>query len=160
MKLLFSVRFLLFPLLLLALLSIVAPAQAQTITINQPLDFGRFVLADNTAPRVITLLSGGGFSADAEYIFFIDPEMGNVTVDGYPPATPLTVSVGTTSVDPVGFGSANFATSSTFTDPATIITDGTGSVTFDVGAVLTSDGGGVTHTDVTYNGTFSITVTP
>lgn len=154
MKLLFSVK-----LLFLAVLSI-SSAQAQTITINQPLDFGRFVIVDNAAPRTITLMAGGGFAADPQYLFFIDPQMGNVTVDGYPPATPLTVTVGTTNLNPVGFGTANFSTSGTFTDPAVIVTDGTGSVTFDVGAILSSDGGGATHTDVTYNGLFTVMVTP
>ena len=135
-------------------------AQGQTITINTPLDFGRFVLVDNAAPRNITLLAGGGFVADSEYLFFIDPQMGNITVNGYPPATPLTVTVGTTTLNPVGAGTANFTTSSTFTDPAVITTDGTGSVTFDVGAILSSDGGGVTHTDVNYNGMFTVNVAP
>ncbi len=158
MKSLYSVKALLAA--FVALFIYVGTAQAQTITINTPLDFGRFVLADNAAPRNITLLPGGSFSADPQYIFFIDPQMGNVTVDGYPPATPLTVTVGVTSLNPVGAGTANFTTSSTFTDPAVIVTDGSGSVTFDVGSVLSSDGGGVTHTDVNYNGTFTVNVTP
>ena len=135
-------------------------AHAQTITENQPLSFGRVVLVDNAAGRQIELLAGGGFNADPEYVFFIDPEMGNVTVDGYPAFTPLTVTITTTNVDPLGGGSTNFSTSSTFTNPAVIVTDALGSVTFDVGAILTSDGSGSTHTDDQYEGTYSMTVAP
>ena len=146
---------------LLAVVQIgVSSVQAQTITINQPLDFGRFVIVDNAAPRTITLLPGGGFTSDPQYLFFIDPTMGNITVDGYPAFTPLTVTVGTTTLNPVGAGTANFTTSSTFTNPAVIVTDATGSVTFDVGATLSSDGGGAVHTDTNYNGSFTVNVTP
>lgn len=160
MRLPFSAKLLFCFVLFLMLQNFGGTAQAQTITINQPLDFGRFVLVDNAAPRTITLIPGGTFAADPEYIFFIDPQMGNVTLDGYTPSTVYTVTIGTTTMNPVGMGTANFATSATFTDPAVIMTDPTGSVTFDVGAVMASDGGGATHTDVTYNGTFTVTVTP
>ena len=151
-------------LILFALFTLVqlygSAVNAQTITINQPLDFGRFVIVDNAAPRTITLLPGGGFTSDPQYLFFIDPTLGNVTVDGYPAFTPLTVTIGTTTLNPVGAGTANFTTSSTFTDPAVVVTDATGSVTFDVGATLSSDGGGTTHTDANYNGLFTVNVTP
>lgn len=135
-------------------------AFAQTITENSSLRFGKFVLVDNNASRTIQLLPGGSFIADPEYVFFIDPQMGNVTVDGYPPATPLTVTIGTTALNPVGGGGVNFLTSATFTNPAVIVTDGTGSVTFDVGATLSSDGVGTTHNDDNYDGIYSVTVTP
>ena len=159
MKSFFNVKFLL--LVLVASCSLCPPpALAQTITINTPLDFGRFVLVDNAAPRNIALLPGGGFTADSEYLFFIDPQMGNLTVDGYAPFTPLTITVGTASLNPVGAGTADFVTSSTFTDPAVVVTDASGEVTFDVGATLSSDGGGTTHTDVTYNGMFTVNVAP
>ena len=99
-------------------------AQAQTITENQVLSFGQVVLVDNAASRQIALLPGGGFTADPQYIFFSNPQLGNITVDGYPPATPLTVTVGTTNLNPLGGGSTNFSIGSTFTDPAVVVTDG------------------------------------
>ena len=131
---------------------------AQTITQNTPLDFGRFAIVDNAAPRTLQLLPGGGHVADPQYMFIIDPQLGNFTVDGYAPATPLTVTV--TAVPLNNGGGANFVMSSTFTNPAVIVTDGAGEVTFDVGATITSDGGGGTHTDGGFTGTYTITVTP
>lgn len=157
MKSLFNVKVFVFS---IAIFSIIGSAQAQTITINDNLYFGRFAIVDNAAPRSITILPGGGHTADPQYAFLDTPTLGNVTVDGYPASSTLTVTVGTTTVGPVGGGTAVFMTNTTFTDPAVVTTDGTGSATFDVGATLTSDGSGVTHTDVNYHGIFSITVTP
>jgi len=157
MKYLFNVKIFL-TLVLLSLTFQGSISHAQTITENQTLDFGRFALVDNAAPRTIQLLPGGGFVADPQYMFLIDPQMGNVTVDGYPPATPLTVTVSTIALN--NGGGANFSTSATFTNPAVIVTDGAGEVTFDVGATLTSDGGGAIHNEGGFTGTYTITITP
>ncbi len=146
----------------IALLLILVPSfgRAQTITQNQPLTFGKVALTDNSIPRVVTLVAGGTYTADPEYVFFNDPQLGNFTVDGYPPATPLTVSISTTTLTPMMGGGANFAVASTFTDPGVVVTDGTGSVTFDVGAIMSSDGSGSTHVDDLYEGTYTIMVSP
>ena len=136
-----------------------AAANSQTITIDTPLSFGRFVMVDNTAPRAINLLPNGGFTADAQYIFFTNPQMGTVIVDDFPSSSTLNVSVGLANLNNGG-GLASFSTASTFTNPATVTTDNTGSATFDVGTTLLSDGGGSTHIDGKYNGVFTITVTP
>ncbi len=134
-------------------------ANAQTITENQPLSFGKIVLVNNTAARQIELFPSGTYTADPEYIFFTDPQLGNITVDGYPPATPLTVTVGVTNLT-AGGSPALFSLSDTFTNPASITTDGSGSVTFDVGATMKSDGSGSSFSDSLYDGSYTITVTP
>lgn len=117
-------------------------------------------MVDNAAPRTIALLPSGSFTADPEYIFFIEPQLGNITVDSYPPSTILTVNIGTTNLIRSAGGGAKFNLSGTFTNPTIVTTDASGSATFDVGATLTSDGSGSTHTDDTYSGIYSITVTP
>ncbi|MEM9469458.1 MAG: DUF4402 domain-containing protein [Pseudomonadota bacterium] len=133
-------------------------ASAQVITQNTPLDFGRFAIVDNGAPRTLQLLPGGGYTADPQYLFISPPQLGNFTVTGYGAGVPLTVTVSTTTLN--NGGGANFSTSSTFTNPGVIVTDGAGEVTFDIGATLTSDGGGSTHVDGGFSGTYTITVTP
>ena len=135
------------------------PVLGQTITIDTPLNFGRFVMVDNAVPRHINLLPAGGVTADAQYIFFSNPQMGTITVEDYPASTTLSVSVGVINLNNGG-GTPFFSTSSTFTNPSIVTTDGTGSATFDVGATLSSDGGGSTHVDGIYSGTFNVTVTP
>lgn len=141
-----------------ALTSLSTVSHAQTITQNAPLDFGRFAIVDNAAPRTLQLLSSGSYVADPQYMFLADPQLGNFTVDGYLPGTPLTVTV--TAVPLNNGGGANFVMSSTFTNPAVITADGSGEATFDVGATITSDGGGGVHSDGGFTGTYTITVTP
>lgn len=138
----------------------VCPAQAQTIIENEALSFGKFVLVDNNAPRTINLLPNGSYIADPKFIFFNDPQIGNISVEDYPPLTTLTIIVGTTSLIPNMTGTMNFFVESTFTNPAVVITDALGSATFDVGATLKSNGNGSTPTDDTYQGVYSVTVTP
>lgn len=137
---------------------LISTAHAQKITENQPLRFGKIVLIDNNAPRQIELFPSGTYSADPEFIFFTDPQLGNITVDGYTPGTNLTVTVGVTNL--TKGGSAIFTTSNSFTNPASVVADGTGSATFDVGATLTSDGNGGSFSDGSYTGNYSVTVTP
>ncbi|MAZ76799.1 MAG: hypothetical protein CMH31_05805 [Micavibrio sp.] len=157
MKYLFNVK-IFFTLVLLSLTFQGSNSHAQTITENQPLDFGRFVLVDNAAPRRIRLLPSCSFNADPEYLFFTDPQCGSYTITGQAPNTTLTVNITTTTM--TNGGGANFVTLSTFTRPNMVRTDALGEVTFEIGATMDSDGGGSTHIDGAYNGTYTITVTP
>lgn len=157
MKYHFNVKILL-ALLLCTLLFSGSKGYAQTITENQPLDFGRFVITDNSASHQIRLLNSCGFNADPEFVFFIDPQCGNYTVTGHPPNTNLTITVTTTTL--ANGGSATFTTNSTFTRPNNVRTDALGEATFDVGATLVTDGTGTSFIDGAHNGTYTITVTP
>ncbi len=155
MKLYFNVNlYLTFILILFAL-----PANAQTVTIDQPLDFGTFVIADNATPRTIAFNAGGSYTADPEYIFFTTPEFGEVTVTGYPALTTLTVTIGTTNMTDCCAG-PNFSMSTGFTRPSVVTTDASGEATFEIGATMSSNGDGSTYVDGTFDGTFSVTVTP
>lgn len=138
----------------------ISDVKAQTLTENISLSFGKVVLTDNSSSHRIILLSSGGFTADPQYIFFSEPRLANVTVDGYPPSTPLTVSVGTTNLNKSGGGSAFFFTSDVFTNPAIIVTDSFGSATFDVGATLSSNGSGSNFVNNNYQGNYTVTVSP
>ena len=133
---------------------------AQTITENSPLTFGKLVLVNNASVKDVILLPSGAYTADPDFIFFSDPQLGNITVDGYPPFATLSVSVSDTTLNSLGGGSANFSTSATFTNPAVVVTDATGSVTFDVGATMSSDGGGAIFTDNDYEGVYTVIVGP
>jgi len=147
--------------LIISLLICIAPiqnAKAQTITINDHIYFGRFVIEDNDNDHDIRHLFSGGYTADSEYTFFVEPQTGNVTVDGYPPYTLLDVSIVNTDLTKAG-SAPYFTTNLVFTNPINVITDASGSATFDVGAKLESDGGGQMHSDGIYDGTFTITVT-
>ncbi len=133
---------------------------AQTITENIPLTFGKVVIIDNNAVREIELFPSGTFTADPEYIFFSEPVLANITVDGYAPFTTLSIDVSTTTLNKPGGGSAFFSVSDVFTNPAIVETDATGSATFEVGGTLSSNGSGAGFANADYEGIYSVAVTP
>jgi len=135
-------------------------AMAQTINENSPLTFGKIVITDNSVTRRIELLPGGGYTADPQYIFFTDPQMANITVDGFAPSTVLNVSITSPNLNRPSGGPAFFSISDVFTNPAIIETDSSGSATFDVGATLSSNGNGAGFTNNKYEGDYAVTVTP
>lgn len=131
---------------------------AQTITENSPLSFGKIVIINNNAAHEITQQSDGGYIADPEFLFFDEPEMGNVSVTGYAPATVLNVALGVSPLRLDGSGVAGFQIDTLYTHPATIVTDSNGDARFDVGATLSSSGVGALMTNGAYEGTYTLTV--
>ena len=139
----------------------VTAAHAQTITELQPLTFGQVALTNNSTPRSIEITSTGSINADPAYVFFTDPQRGEVVLDGYLPNTVYTITFSSpTTVYPTGIGLSNFTLGPIMTVPTVIMTDGTGSVTFNTYATLTSDGGGGTHVDDLFEGTYNMTIAP
>ncbi len=139
--------------------SFLPPIQAQTITENISLSFGRVVLVDNVIPREIELLPSGSYVADPAYLFFSEPRLATVTVDGYTPFATLNVIVNSATLTTSGGGGTFFSTGDSFTNPPTVTTDASGSATFEVGATLSSDGSGASFVDRDYTGTYVISVT-
>jgi len=134
-------------------------AYAQIITIDSPLDYGEFVLRDNNNVNTIVINTDGTYTSSPDYIFFRDPQMGEVSLTNFTPLTTLNVNIGVTSLTAAG-GTANFLTVSPFTTPSVITTDVNGDVSFEVGATLSSSGSGVLHSDGTYDGIFNVTILP
>ncbi len=152
MKLLFNLNF------LFCIFFFHHTALAQTITVNKQIDFGHFALADNNAERRIIFSLGNTYASDPQYIFFDEPEMGEVTLDDFPPNTQIDISIGITTLDHNAV--PRFNLQNTFTDPETITTDNTGSALFRVGGTLLSDGDGSTPADGGYSGIFTVSITP
>ena len=146
-------------LLLFSLLIFTPHAWAQSINITNQLSFGEFVLVNNATIKAITFNPDESYSAHADYIFFIDPELGEVQLSSYPALTTLNITIGHTALTATGSG-GNFLTSNHFTIPSTITTDINGDAFFKVGASLKNDGGGGMHDDGVHDGIFSVTVTP
>ncbi|NCO04196.1 MAG: DUF4402 domain-containing protein [Alphaproteobacteria bacterium] len=138
-------------------LSVTKHSHAQTITENIPLSFGRFVLVDNNAVRRLRIRTNCTENADPEYMFIIDPQCGNYTVTGYPPFTPLTVTLANGALN--GPGANIFRLRALATVPTTITTDATGEATFEVRGRLDSSGNGGGYIDGGYTGSFTMTVT-
>jgi hypothetical protein len=135
-------------------------AAAQTLTQNTPLRFGRVVMHDNGSARDLRLLPSGAYTADTGY-YIIDqaPQLGSYTVENQAANAIMDVIITPTgTVQPSG-GGPYFTLVDFFTVPALVSTDGNGNATFQVGATLRSSGIG-NYASTTYDGGFTITVTP
>ena len=152
MKLLFKGSF-----IALALFIFVKPAKAQVVTENITLDFGRFVIVDNSAVRRLRIRNNCTANPDPEFMIISPPRCGNYTVSGYPPFTPLTIALANSSLNngPTPFNLRNLRTI-----PNNVTTDALGEATFEVRAQLRSDGSGGSYIDGTYIGNFTMTITP
>ena len=136
-------------------------AQAQTLTENTPLSFGRIVMHDNGSQRDLRLLSNGSYIAGTGY-YIIDtpPQLGSYTIQGQVPGRIMDIAfIAVGSLNPGGAG-PYFTLVDFFTVPSVVTTNGAGEVTFQVGATLRSSGFMGNYIDSTYNGGFTISVTP
>lgn len=139
----------------------VLSARAQTLSELQPLRFGRIVMHNNSSPRDLRLLPSGSYSADSGYyILDIAPQLGTYRVEGEAENAIMDVVMSLTgNINPLSGGSAYFTLVDFFTVPATVVTDGDGNATFQVGATLRSNGSGF-FSNSNYLGSLTISVTP
>lgn len=138
------------------------PAMAQTLTQDIPMTFGRVVMYDNSTPRDLRLLPGGGYNHDPGYYVFPgnEPQLGTFTINNQLQNHVMDITVDLASGN-FGGGAADFELVNPFTVPAVVTTDGSGNATFQLGATLRSNGSGVTFSNGPYNSIgYSITVTP
>jgi hypothetical protein len=144
-----------------ALLLLSFPAAAQTLTQDRELTFGHVVMSDNSAPRDIELHSNGSFTADPAYFFYDDePQLGRYIITGQATNALMDITIDVAATVISTGGGATFTLVNPFTVPASVVTDGGGNATFEIGATLRSDGSGITFLDSNYAGNFSVTVVP
>lgn len=142
-------------------LALSGPAAAQTLTENTTLSFGEVAMYDNSSPRDITLLSGGGYTMDPGYYLYGNPpQLGSYTIQGQTPNWPMDIDL--TLVGSINRGGPGpvFTVVDFFTVPAVVMTDGAGNATFQVGGTLRSSGVMGNYPDDNYTGSYTITVTP
>lgn len=137
---------------------------AQTVTETQPMTFGSVVIPNDSGFYTVTHKNNcSGYNADPEFIYFwSDPQCATFLVAGYPPNTPLTVTITPTTLDPQGGGGPpNFTIINPFTFPKNnIMTGPDGSVTFQVGATLRTSAAGGGYPSDTYDGIYTVDVSP
>lgn len=141
-----------------ALLS--GPANAQTLTQNTQMRFGRIVMHDNGTPRDLRLLPSGSYSADSGF-YIIDqaPQLGSFTIEDQALNSIMNITITAIGTMQPGGGGPYFTLVDFFTVPAVVTTDGNGDATFQVGATLRSSGIG-NYGSTTYDGGFTISVAP
>jgi hypothetical protein len=134
----------------------IAPAHAFTLTEDQPIDFGRFIVAHNTGATSVVLTTAGEINSNGSILVYKDAQAGAYTITGAPPLAALTITI---TPDPLDLTIANnrFFRVDNFTVSSNT-TDNSGELTFTVGATITSDGDG-TYNAANYKGHYIVTVT-
>lgn len=131
-------------------------AGAQTVTVDQPLSFGKFVIADFSLQANVTIQDNGGFSTNANTYLIEDPARGEYTITGADPSVVYSITV-PLSVVLTGPG-GGFTLDNIVVGPTTLMTDGVGQGEFRLSGRLVSSGGGVSYGDGVYDDTFNITL--
>lgn len=142
-----------------------------TLAQNTAMNFGTYVVIADTAganTATLTMAEANGTvtpanSAPAQFILVsaTGQSRGIYDISGAAPATTLNVTIGGLTDLSCGacLGSPPVLDLTSVTaDDATPTTDGTGAVTVNIGAVLTTVAGGNQYTDGTYAGDFDLTV--
>lgn len=142
-------------LLLIGLSFFIAPAQA-AVNITQPLSFGEFALRNNTARRQMRITAQDVFTKNAAFITLVRPQRAIVEVSGFPANTNLIVNVTFNSLSS-GVGDL-FTIDNPTLFPNTLRTNGSGNLTFYVGARLRTSGTGSVYPNNTYSGLMNISV--
>lgn len=130
-----------------------APAAAQTtLTEVTPFSFGRFSLTNNTAQHELIVDAATNIvTSDPPFIIDIDPQRGEYLLEGFDPGEEITVTINDGGLTLNGGGGTEvFATVNYTISPFPVIADGSGAVTFYVGATLRTRGDSVTYSTGDY----------
>lgn len=143
-----------------ALIALSAPAKAAGLTQTHPLDFGTVTIVDFSTVGTLVLGADGNYVASPEIVVITPPTPATFEATGFSPNTAGTISVtdGTATEGGNGTGETLIFTDYT-NDPTTIMTDGSGSFIFDLGATMSTEGDGGTYVSGVYSGTITVTVT-
>ena len=134
-------------------------AHAQiSITVDQPLNFGTYVIADFSSVAQITIRDNGSFTHSTNVYPIIDPTRGEYTLEAPSNLNAVyTITVPSSFIFSGGPG-GSFTLDNISVRPNLLRTDGTGQDQFTLAGRLRSSGGGVFYGDGTYSDSFTITV--
>lgn len=127
---------------------------AQTVFVDEPLSFGRFVMRDFGDPVEIIIENNGSYSVNSNTYIIDEPTLGEYTVQDAPISSAYTITVppSATLSGPGG----NFILDNIEIKPDSLSTDINGEDTFTISGRLRSAGGGTHYADGTYSDNFSI----
>ena len=131
-----------------------APARAAAdITALRTLDFGVLAVTDNGAPASARLSPNGLLGLDSGIVFVAAAAPGRYRLRGLPPFTLLQLNMPPAVLTLRGAGlGAQLAATHAAPRPQSLRTDLEGTVEFDLGATLTTDGSGMRYEDGLYVG--------
>lgn len=128
---------------------------AQTIFVDTPLSFGRFVVKDFDDPIEIKIQNDGSYTINANTYIIDDPTLGEYTVQDAPISSVYTITVPPSVT--LGGPGGNFILDEIEVKPDALSTDINGEDNFTLSGRLRSAGGGTFYGDGVYTDTFDIT---
>ena len=145
-------------LLFAVLLVGVSPVYAQSLTVLQPLSFGKIVMLDFNAVTTITInAQNGNFTNDANTLIIDPPQRGEFLISS-PANTGDNYTVTIPSSLTLSGPGGTFLLDNLVIKPNNLKTDNAGDDTFFIGGRLTSQGGGVNYGDGQYSQGFTVIV--
>tara|TARA_Y100001001_G_C7972959_1_gene296590 strand:+ start:303 stop:809 length:507 start_codon:yes stop_codon:yes gene_type:complete len=136
--------------------AIPSTSYGQTVSIEQNLSFGRFVMLDFTDEAQIIINPNGSVTKSSDILFIDEPQRGQYLVTNAPPNTTYTVTVPENDilvgVQPAG----NFLLDNITVAPELLVTDAQGQDTFFLVGRLRSLGETIQYVDGLYDGNFEI----
>lgn len=125
----------------------------------QAFDFGLFSLKDNNAQHTLDVdASDNSYAADPVFAVATPPQRGEYRLEGFAPATVITVNVADGGLTLNGGGGTEvFATINYTVSPDPVIADGAGEATVYVGGTLRTRGDTVVYGTGDYEDDIDIT---
>jgi hypothetical protein len=143
---------------LLLLLPSSAYAQ-ETMTVEEPFNFGLFSLQDNDTPHtLIVSATDNSFTPDPAFVVATPPQRGEYFLEGFVPGTEINVTVADGGLTLNGGGGTEvFATIDYTVFPTPVIANGSGEATVFIGATLRTLGDGMLYNTGSYSDDLDIT---
>lgn len=140
-----------------SLLAVNNTSYAQSITETTGIDFGVFALTNNAAVHTYSFTWEEVITADPEFIIITNPTRGEYAITGFPPLSPLSVSVTPASLTKNGLG-AGEAFNITGYDNNAVVTSLAGAATLFLGADMDTSGSGTMYDDANHSDQMTVTV--
>lgn len=143
-----------FTLLLLLLLGLPVQSPAQTVIVDQPLYFGRWVIPDFNSRARVTIRNNGSYTTNTNIYLLDTPTRGEYTLTGAPPNTSYTIT--TPPIVYLSGPGGDFEFDNIRVRPNSLVTNAAGEDQFRITGRLRSAGSGISYGDGNYNDSFTI----
>lgn len=123
------------------------------------MDFGRIAVTNYNTVGSLVLNPDGSYNASPEILVLDPPAPARFEADGLPPNTAAALTVTDANATLGGTGTGQGFTVEDFVpSPSTLVSNGAGTLVFDLGATLRSEGDGGSYTDGSYTADITVTL--
>ncbi len=126
-------------------------AAAPAVTVDVPLEFGLLAVKSNISSSTLQVAPSGAISFSGDILAIGGAFRGEYRVTGFPPNTPLEVTVDDASLSAGGGGLPELLTVTDYDSPS-VVTDALGEALVLLGASLKTNASGVMYVDAPYSG--------